>query len=163
MYRGLLKNGEVMFRVCRAFRAVHRTYDAPCAWPSRHPSRAPLGAPQDPRYENQDPRGPGGVFARIRIYPFHTVDYNPLIKSQLASMQSTLGPYVVQTWPRSPQFCEVTKLSKSTAWCIAARVHPGKGNYTRSMQGYLAHKNAPPPRTAIRLPSCRVLGRDAFS
>ena len=29
---------------------------------------------------------------------YHTVEYDPFIKSQLASMQLTLGPYVVQIW-----------------------------------------------------------------
>jgi len=32
----------------------------------------------------------------------HTADYNPSIKSQLASTQLTLGPYGVHIWSRPP-------------------------------------------------------------
>ena len=33
--------------------------------------------------------------------PIHTVDYAPLIKSQLTRTQLTLRPYVVQIWSRN--------------------------------------------------------------
>ena len=45
----------------------------------------------------------GGVGERGGAAPFfrvHTVDYDPFIKSQLASAQLTLMPYVVQIWSR---------------------------------------------------------------
>ena len=38
----------------------------------------------------------------------HTVDYGPFIKSQLAYMQSTLGPYVVQIGHVTPWGCNLT-------------------------------------------------------
>ena len=34
------------------------------------------------------------------------MDYDPFSKSQLASMQLTSGPYLVQIWSRSPQHFE---------------------------------------------------------
>ena len=36
-------------------------------------------------------------------FTYHTVDCDPFVKSQLVSVQSTLGPFGVQSWSRSPQ------------------------------------------------------------
>ena len=44
----------------------------------------------------------------------HTVEYDPFTKSQLASMQLTLGPHMVKMWSDNPQNCEGTKASKTT-------------------------------------------------
>ena len=55
----------------------------------------------------QDVRG-----MRVRVdagSPYRTVDYGPFIKSQLASPQLTLGPYMVQIWSRYPQNLGVLK------------------------------------------------------
>jgi len=47
---------------------------------------------------------------------FHTADYDPYIKSQLASTQLTVEPYVVQIWSRNPRIFEATNPSKSAVW-----------------------------------------------
>jgi hypothetical protein len=41
----------------------------------------------------------------------HTMDHDKFIKSQLASKQLTLGPYVVHTWSRDPPKFEALKPS----------------------------------------------------
>ena len=70
----------------------------------------------------------------VLILPgFHTVDYAPFIKSQLNSMQLTLGPYVVQIWARNPQNLEKTKRSESTVWSH----RPGTNPVRFTMQGCL--------------------------
>jgi len=54
-----------------------------------------------------------GSYARVPS-TFNTVDFDPFIKSQLASTQLTLGPYVVQIWSRTPRISGGTNPSYST-------------------------------------------------
>ena len=53
---------------------------------------------------------------QVREAAIHTVEHDPFITSQIAYMQLTFGPYVLQIWSRNPQICEATKASNSTVW-----------------------------------------------
>jgi hypothetical protein len=68
------------------------------------------------------------IYARQRRV-YHTVDYAPCIKSQLASRHLTLGPCVVKIWSRTPQ-----NLGKSAG-----------------LGGVSSNVNRAPPATRLRL------------
>ena len=56
------------------------------------------------------------LFCQPQLVSFHTVDYGPVIKRQLALTYLFLRPCVVKKWARYPQGLGGTKPSQSTVW-----------------------------------------------
>ena len=48
--------------------------------------------------------------------PCHTVDYSPLLKSQLAQGKLTFRPFLLQLWSRTTWILGVSQYSQSTEW-----------------------------------------------
>jgi len=45
----------------------------------------------------------------VHLYGYHTVDYNPYFKRQLAQTKSTFALFLIQFWSRYPRTSGFTK------------------------------------------------------